>query len=440
MHEATYLPKEFYTKLENNQNLLQYLTIGTIPRRENEEKNREKEEQIKKWRNESIQNLTNFRNMIKDGSFEDRPLVIKPVNQNKLWFYHQLKFLQKLILKKLHQKYEESVLLCQSAIDILSDSSKIPGIDISFNELELYQKILAQPYEIRSLLSKENYLIEQINNEQIETKNDLKNEILEILKDAKTVAGSITNYFPVNSKQARFEELLLCNESPAKPIIEDFLNNFETIPKEMFHSSIAQIFYEFFHILDINDGKLLSLGILMFMRAIYDICYTKSPQYFHIESQHKVSDYIDKIQCSIIDPPPNIIKCDPTDNVAQIFSNDEEFQKCFPHFYEASFYTNPLDALNEIQKVLIKIVTISNKRIGEKGPLIMPFETSFSLFLGALIAAKSPNFEETANFISTFTPTEGLSPEFEYALTTTTASLRFCENLASRFQENSSGN
>jgi hypothetical protein len=105
------------------------------------------------------------------------------------------------------------------------------------------------------------------------------------------------------------------------------------------------------------------------------------------------------------------------------------FEECGAHFVNATFHTNPFDALHEIGQA-ITCIEQHGSRVGEFRGGILPYEVTFGLFLGAVLGCGPPNFEELAQFVVDFAPVGGMCPAFEFAVATTRAAMLHCRAVA----------
>ena len=436
---AVYLPNDFYFWLADNSQLVKYLTIDTFPSTLSNEEKLSKEMQIKKWRKQTLERLNQFQTTdIKDGSLEDRIYVQKPNFYSEKYFtflYHQFKFIQSELRMLLHSNYEHSVLMCQDIIDLLSSKSLLPpNIDLFVDEEEILQALSQKPEELDRLSACEQQMAlifaSQKTNTTSPNKKLLRQKILHLIDETKPMMLDNMKYFPLNSLQDEFESFIMTDNSPIKENIVSFINSFDKLEKQEFTNKALEIFNKMQNDLNINDPCDLSILILYFIRAIFNFAQNENPMYFHIPSQTHLSDIILDIKCNSLSPPEKLIKYNENDNVYDVFINDPFYKQCSEYFINLCFQTNPIDALHELSEVQTLIASSASNNESS----VLPFETSFSLLMGSLIASGAPLYEDIASFIITFAPQQGLCPELEYALATATASLRYCSILYNSYK------
>ena len=443
---ATYLPPEFYNWLTRKSSLIKYIAIDTFPQNISEEKKNLRKIQIKKWREETLSNIDNFQKcIIHDGALDDRPHIRKPTffSPKSIFLqYHKIKFIQQKIRHDLHKQYVNAVLLCQDLIDILSENSILPlDVDLYVNELEIFRSVLAQPLKTKALLRQELYLQGIINFRNRETKelSAIKATTQFFIDSAKPYVSDSTKFFPLMAIQDEFDVLLMNKFSPVKQDIEELIYGLESVEKTEFSALIIDLFYKFYRVLGITDRDHLSILAVFFFRSVFRFAEYVNPEYFQTSSDFHISTIAHKIECSAISPPHEYILFNDHDKVCEVFGKDKDFSAACQYFINATFYLNPLDVLNEINKGLITLVAVTNKRnvaVNNGAEKILPFETAFALLLGVIIASGAPAFEEIAEFAVKFAPQSLLCPEFDYALASTSATLRYCGVICESYKSN----
>jgi hypothetical protein len=125
---------------------------------------------------------------------------------------------------------------------------------------------------------------------------------------------------------------------------------------------------------------------------------------------------------------------DQEETVSSALAGDRFFAACGAYVLQATFHTNPFDALHEIAQA-IACIQGEASRAGRFIGGILPYEVTFGMFVGAVLATGPPNFEELAEFVIDFAPVGGMCPAFEFAAATTRAALLHCRALAGAPEE-----
>lgn len=238
-----------------------------------------------------------------------------------------------------------------------------------------------------------------------------------------------TFFFASNDKEQRFEQWLFCDSLPMREDVDNILRDFQKEPRRMFPQRIIELYAkisQYFEV-GVGDAEKASCMIIMLFRVMFSRAYGENPLFFYKSEKTGLQNIGKQIPVESLEVPEEILpKHEAGENVYDVFRRDGVYRRAGRHFEYAILATNPIDAIFEIHEILMYIQNIVSARaIGG----MMPFETTFGLFIGAMLASDVPNFEELAEFVCDFAPANGLCPEFEFTCTTTQAALNYCKTL-----------
>jgi len=441
--KGQYFSSDFSQWLIQNTDLLSFIRIETYPDKENEEKKQRKIGEIEMRRQTLINRMVEYSqrglNEITFIPMDKKPSFDSAWKAHKV--YQTIKFLENEIYAERQKRIQIGKNLCEILIKALLSPSLIPPqIEIIVDESRFIEFITKDSSIILRLIGKRDILMSEFNGYL--SKTGRINLLIPILKEAINQASmqidEETLYFSPNRIQHKYDQILMSNMSPLKEIVSKFLDNFQSIPTNDFTNQVLNIFYQLNSIFEIRTTIEASVHSILFFRSIFNICYGMAPSYFYTQADSNIAEISKNIPLSYIEPPDNLLP-DHKENatIFEVFKSDPIYSRSSNHILFAQFYTNPIDALFEIHEVMMLMQKGASIHAKERGIELgmLPFETSFGLFIGTIIASGVPHFEETANFISKFCPCSSLSPEFDYALASTTASIKFCKSLSLEFSK-----
>jgi hypothetical protein len=166
-----------------------------------------------------------------------------------------------------------------------------------------------------------------------------------------------------------------------------------------------------------NDGGL----VLLLLRFVFDLVDEKNP--FLVNDGEDILEKLSKMALEYLSPSADFLPLfDPSQKVKEFFRNNPLFSKAIGPLDHIGFYTNTFVILYCVEKSLTFIERVAfHDNKGET--LMFPFEVTFGLFLGVVIASGIKNWENIADFIESFTPLAGLCPAFEFSKAKIVASL-----------------
>ena len=245
------------------------------------------------------------------------------------------------------------------------------------------------------------------------------------------------NYLPFSNIQQKFEQMIFCNTFPLLNEINYILKSFTTKPKTDFSNNLKTLFFHIVELYQISDPIKSSCCFVLLFRAMFSFAYSISPDFFYdLKNYHDVSNFFDKIPCSYLDLPEYIIPKDKKDTlIKDFFSNNKYFKKAGSHLIFSTFYTNPIDSIYELNRMLKNIEKGAVSILPKGFSSLFEFEINFGLYLGILISSQIPNFEQLANFIINFSPKDSLSSKLQFTLMTTSAVYSYCDTIKQNFSK-----
>ncbi|KAH0787991.1 hypothetical protein GPJ56_008092 [Histomonas meleagridis] len=436
---SNYLPDEVTQWLYDNQELTNFLTLQTRLSMD-QDKNFEINARLEMNRQAQILHFSKVLENTKNELNElPPPEPFEKANldsANKCVWLNHFRYFVKVKQHKIKKKI---------LIKLINDIDKViqffripdipPHIDISF-DMETYcnvkKKLPPHYYSLESYIKKVN--IEYGKGvSAIPTLEQVRNILFKILDYASKQIDRSTFYFPNNNIQQRFDQLIMSKTFPFIQDVHNILSTFTEEPKSKFTSDLLQLFEKISHFFGITNPIQYSCCFLMLFRSMFSYAYGRSPSYFYTNTSDGIRTISHKITCNFLELPEEIIPEDKKNLlVTDVFKSNEFFKRGGMHLVFSTFYTNPIDALNEINE-MIHYNEKGVLKAFKKKPSLFSFEVNFGTFLGTTIASDLPNFEDLASFIANFTPKDVLCPEFQFAVVITTAALTFCSTIKSNF-------
>lgn len=362
-------------------------------------------------------------------------------SNKSLWFYHHLEYIKYKLYKMKKKKLVQNHLKIQTILNLFLDQNILSqSIDLSVNFDKLENDIKNMTSKYFGLL---NYF-KDFKNKYMKSLSlpATESQIKEIMNTVLSFASQNTdnmNYLPLSNIQQKFEQIIFCNVSPFLNEIDDILSSFMTKTKSEFSNNLMELFYHILQFYQISGSVKSSCCFIMVFRAMFSRAYTISPDFFYEKMDNfvDISNYFEKIPCSYLDLPEFLI---PKDKrcllIKDFFSQNKYFRKGGLRLIFSTFYTNPIDPIFEIYKMLKNIEKGAKSIVtSNTSTSLFEFEINFGLYLGTLISSHIPNFEQLAKFVMSFAPKDSLSSELQFSLMTTSAVCSYCDTIKNSFSK-----
>ena len=261
------------------------------------------------------------------------------------------------------------------------------------------------------------------------TEQKLREVLIQIVEQMALQIDTKTYFFASNVKEQKFEQWLFCESLPMREDVDAVLKNFQNEPRRMFPQRIIELYMNISQHFEVGGGDpvMASCLIIMLFRVMFSRAYGENPAFFYKGEKTGLQLIGKKIRVESLEVPEEILpEHEEGECVYDVFRRDTVYRRAGKHFEYAILATNPIDAIFEIHEILMYIQNVVSTRASGG---MMPFETTFGLYIGAMLASDLPNFEELAEFVCDFAPSSGLCPEFEFTCTTTQAALNYCKTL-----------
>ena len=360
------------------------------------------------------------------------PRLPRSMLPTAMFLAHVHFFLQQELYQERVQSHktaiERTTELIAQLIDALNTRTSIV---ILLDTQKLIRFLLSDSDKCVRIASKDSAIVSEISSYELMLgePESQKSVLNHILFGAKSNVDRKTMFLPETPLQEKFEQLLFHDSFVLKREVNAmFSDEFYKSPSVFLHGvlDIVKKISTFFGLSDSTDVSVLS--ILLF-RALFNNCYANRPEFFHRETECVFTKYKHLITAQNIGLKLNYMKeGSRLDGPAiEAVPDDERMARAAREITVLGMYSNPLDALTGIYKALIELRQFA----GEKGESddAQSFDTVFGLFLLALISSDLPDQECVFQFITDFSPMDGLSGPLEYARATVSACLLHCSSI-----------
>lgn len=440
---SNYFTGLFSQWLLDHPDLSKHIQIDAIPHNLTDEERQQKIAQIEMKRQLSVIQIDKLKRNEFDISTFKKPGELSPPPEDSanraVWINHILYFV-KIEIFKMKIKYANEVRQkCEAIIKLLTDPDLVPSsLDININENDLIEELKQEPTNVTKMKVYKGILASYYN--KCISKPAEVNQLIQIMQNVLSHAtlqiDRKTYYFTHNNIQQKFEQIIMSQNNPFKEEINQFLKTFQDIPRQQFTQKLVEIYTKLSQFFSITNPIEASCAVIMLFRVVFEKAYAIDPRYFYPNRGFGINTIAKRVPCEYIDLdtqflPPH----DPKEPIIDVFRRDRYYTQGSLHLTFAFLHTNPIDAIFEVHEMLMCIEKGATQRMKKTTDIIsmFPFETTFGLYVGCMLASDVPSFEELGQFITDFAPTNGLCPEFEFAYTTTIACVDFCKVLYSNF-------
>ena len=420
MNERT---KPFFTYMQENAELARYVTVVSQGNMKDEKSrirfiNLKKNSQIEAVFNlkKIKKKIKKLKNLITYQSFSRPPYL---PNSQRLNF-HRLKFLENS-LTNYKAKIKKWKSLCYTKVcNLFETKGLIPAeIHVIFEGNRALNFLKHKKHKISAikikmqnlhLAIKQKIPIRLSNDKQIEFLQKTINQILPSFDE------SLAFFVPV-SYQDQFEQYLYHPDFIWSETVSTIIQTFSATPPIEFVNEIVKLVEKIGTKIERTDTYSLSILVGLCFRAFFDAVYPQVKLFFVPELSFDLIAAMKCTKLSDIDPPRQCCPPGAQDDqlICDIFRNDPNYSFAVEQVEFISFFTNPLDILHHIYHSLQEIekaTAVYNK--GETS--VLSFDATFGLFLCVILSSNIPELMRIAMFTEQFSPKQGLSPDFEFAL------------------------
>ena len=215
--------------------------------------------------------------------------------------------------------------------------------------------------------------------------------------------------------QDKFERLILSPDFECYDSINNLLKSFENLSPKSFINGIIEIVQIISLSFSVSSTRATSILIGLLFRCLFDEVYLKIKLFFVPELDFDLICSLKDLTMKDVYPPPFCPNFNENTNISQLFKNDPYYKLSCDQFSFISFFTNPLDILHHTHHAILEI---------EKSALIynlknkfLAFDDIFSLLFFCILGSDIPELLRLIMFTDQFSPNNGLSSEFQFALT-----------------------
>lgn len=345
--------------------------------------------------------------------------------------YHTTRFLEAELFQTIYAKKEQMFIVLNDLLKLFTTPDLIPNDFLVQCDLErLIHDNGQNCFEIVALKTKYNqFLKSYIKRINIIPDFDLRQRrIFKIFELIDRNFNPKICFFPLSEYQINFEHFTFNPEAPWLEKLDDLIENFFDFVPEDALRIIIEIAKSVCSTFSITENKHLSMTIGFLFRLVFDEVYSKNPNLLHNTINDDLLAKVRNLTIGELDPPKDFCpKWKDSDLVVDVFRNDPKFKDAIKLVETVQFYSNPLDILHVIYETLCIIERAASYYAKDKSMISMlPFEVMFALLLGTVLGSSNPEIIQLSDFTIRYTPRNGLTSEYQFALAKLTAlSLHF---------------
>ncbi|OHT16771.1 hypothetical protein TRFO_41585 [Tritrichomonas foetus] len=316
-------------------------------------------------------------------------------------------------------------------------------VDLEIKEEEFFADILIEPPKLSFLMTKREEIRKIYHKMEKESEKHsnsftfkvLQKRLKKIIENSVEKMNKKLHYLAEDQNQENFDQVMLNSSFKCKEYVDKFLSHFTELERSSFTPEIKKIADKICHSYKISNSFQTSCAFILFNRFIFAQAFSKSNLYFYPNQNNTLMKYASSIPCSYLDIPSELLgPHDPNDKLVDILGKNEFYLEAARHVWFACLSVNPIDMIYELHEAMVSNEKGALKMLGVEKVPMFAFETTFGLYIGAILLSGAPNFEEVADFLIDFT-SSGISSEFEFALTTTKAAINYCESMIENIEK-----
>jgi hypothetical protein len=426
MHHSTLVTSDhFVTQLVSRSEIIPYVSVVSGLSSDSEHPQGTTLEMLVENHRQVIGELSNFHHFELNKSIPEVPVP----NLSELYgfprrVYHLMKYLSYKITKILKRRRDSDRELVTSIIEYLMLCQPTSdAMYASVSKEQLFADLHGPPKAVSQLCALLDFKTQLVGNIPVvlTTEESLHQELAMTIELVGLVVDPKTSYCKVDRLQTHFERLVMSERLPFAAKIRELVAVFPPEDSLQFLDELFGMVIQALNKLGINKKPNDAALVLLMLRFVFDLVYEKNP--YFLDCTEDVVGQLGELTLGYLSPPTGFLPpYDPAAKVLDFFRSDPLFSKAIEPLHYIAFYTNTFDILACVEQSLTFIERAAfhyNK--GET--LVFPFEVTFGLFLGIVIASGIKNWANVANFIDAFTPLSGLCPAFEFSKAKIVASL-----------------
>ncbi|KAH0791240.1 hypothetical protein GPJ56_004860 [Histomonas meleagridis] len=358
----------------------------------------------------------------------------------------------KLELKRIQQDQFSKYSQCIADFINLLSTPHILSEDlvISIDHQKLFSETFEKSkYEIALKIKRiqlKNEAIKQT--EEYSTFENQKFLFKNIIEATSSIFDKESAFLIANPLQDKFDVLFDFYGFPFSSVLNEAIDSYTPKSSNAFVRQLVQIVRQLLDYFGYRQEGNDNLLVMLMFRCAFDKLYAvgKSPlnrEPFNVERLTTI-DPLSKflMNCTFADlcPPDEYCpKHEKDSKVSEVFGNDPLYHKCVRSLESLVFFTNPIDALNEVHMTVTNIEKAANS-YHQGTDSLLAFEVIFGLFLCVTAAAHIPELQLYTDFINECTPQSGLTAVFDYAHTKLQAATNYLRTLIENLQKNPQAN
>ena len=251
-----------------------------------------------------------------------------------------------------------------------------------------------------------------------------------IAKDSLWKFDTDLSYILPQNCEISISRFLFYNNSPLASKVDVIIRSFPNIPASIFVHELLQMCYDLVPPKEYFNDEELAIIVLFFFRVLFDRVYEKFGSMFYrpIDPRMKICEKLREKPMSELHWPTIYFDDDYNNetnkntSVKDFFKNDIYYSSGSKFLEMTLFCTNPIDILYYCHKALLStqkgaIIHSLKGKIASHNDVsqVICFDDMFSLMLGIFLASELPDLYSLDWFVRDYSPSDSLSPPFEYA-------------------------
>ncbi|OHS97174.1 hypothetical protein TRFO_36663 [Tritrichomonas foetus] len=374
-------------------------------------------------------NLLPYRPEKPQFSHLDRSMMNDQIFQAHIHF-----FIQNLIYKNQIQSHKKAVDTLNDLIESLVETMKIkPNCPITCAQNSLFHLLNIDSPKTNSLITKDNDILLFLSHNEIDEYESQSDFMEETILNMRTFVMPKAVYFPVNSFQESFNQIIFSPSFFAYDRVEDILSDQSIKEKETFSIRCVKLMQFIVTSMEIKEPENVLIFSTSFFRSIFDAAYESHHELFDLPEKSTILEYTSRITMKMTGADIKFLPgYSQSDTFLDIIKKHQNLKSASSELMIASFSNSPLDILGHVHFALNHVRIY----VSEIDPeMIQSFDVIFGIFLIVFLGTELPNPELLFYLVDVYTPHKGLSGALEYASSTLTATRIQCNDIIRKIKE-----
>jgi hypothetical protein len=360
---------------------------------------------------------------------DDRRLKLE-----KRSLYHIVSWLEYKIFRLRSKHYRSSMQLLEDLQSILQSDFIPPNYLLVVDIDAVKTAILTEPPRLTRVKHsfRERYMILKDSQRSCPTPDQQKQRINKLIDEALKRFDPEISFFPPIPLQHHFDRLLLLPNSCCYQKLHALIGSFQTAKPSEFMNGLVDVCESLAQMFEIKDPRSFSVIVTLLIRTVFDEVYPTIEMFKRDSGCPDLLRGVRGMTVRDLRPPPEYAPEMAEDDLpGLIFRMDPHFRKVIDQLEFIAFYTNPLDVIHQLHLALkdLERAIDAHRRPGVEVALMLPFDVTFPLFLGALAGAVIPEYWRVAEFTMKYAPSRKvLSGSFNFAVTQIQATIHHLNN------------